>query len=254
MTDTTARHPLRSVVKGPYNDLTPTAFRFRMALLAIDVITVLYFVISTFFPENNALHLVDVLIGLFYLGELLARVWIEDRALRFIFHPLTLLDMAVIGSLFAPFFVGNLIYLRLLRTLRLIHSYSVLEELRRNSSYIRRHVEVILAITHLIVFLFVTTAIIYIQQNAINPQIENYLDALYFAVATLTTTGYGDITLVGVEGRVLAIVMMIVGVSLFIRLLQAVFQPRDNNAEEETSPQHCPHCGAPLNEKLSNDQ
>ena len=43
----------------------------------------------------------------------------------------------------------------------------------------------------------------------------NYIDALYFTVATLTTTGFGDITLTGTEGRVLSIVMMIVGITCF---------------------------------------
>ena len=34
-----------------------------------------------------------------------------------------------------------------------------------------------------------------------DPAIGNYLDALYFTVATLTTTGFGDITLTGTTGR-----------------------------------------------------
>jgi Ion channel len=47
----------------------------------------------------------------------------------------------------------------------------------------------------------------------------------YFTVATLTTTGFGDITLVGTEGRLLAIVMMSVGISLFLRMVQVLFRP-----------------------------
>lgn len=43
--------------------------------------------------------------------------------------------------------------------------------------------------------------------------IGNYIDALYFTVAMLTTTGFGDITLPGTAGRLLSILMMIVGVS-----------------------------------------
>ena len=239
---------LRLRIRGLYENLSPAGFKFRMALLSIDIITVLYFVASTFVPHTGILRIIDIAIGIFFLGELLVRVWIRDRAIRFIFHPMTLLDMAVIASLFAPVFVGNLLYLRLLRTLRLFHSYAVLEELRRNSSYIRKHVEVIISATHLTVFLFITTALIYVLQKDSNPLIGNYLDALYFSVATLTTTGYGDITLVGTEGRILAIAMMVIGVSLFIRLLQALFQPRDNNSEDTTgeSPTHCPHCGASL--------
>ena len=248
MSDDVQQRGVRQTIKGLYEDLSPAGFKFRMALLSIDIVSVLYFVASTFVPHTGVLRLVDMAIGVFFLCELLVRVWIRERPMRFVFHPLTLLDMAVIASLFAPVFVGNLLYLRLLRTLRLFHSYAVLEELRINSSYIRKHVEVIISATHLIVFLFITTALIYVLQKDANPLINNYLDALYFATATLTTTGYGDITLVGPEGRLLAIAMMVIGVSLFIRLLQALFQPRDNNADDGAvaSSTHCPHCGAPL--------
>jgi voltage-gated potassium channel len=47
-------------------------------------------------------------------------------------------------------------------------------------------------------------AIVYETQHRRNPAIGNYIDALSFTVATLTATGFGDITLTGTEGRLLA--------------------------------------------------
>ena len=58
-----------------------------------------------------------------------------------------------------------------------------------------------------------------------NDQINNYADALYFTVTALTTTGFGDITLQGTSGRLLSVVVMIVGVTLFLRLAQVLFRP-----------------------------
>ena len=69
------------------------------------------------------------------------------------------------------------------------------------------------------------TALVFETQVGINPLIGNYLDALYFTVATLTTTGFGDITMQGNIGRLLSVFIMIFGVSLFIRLIQTVFRP-----------------------------
>ena len=57
-------------------------------------------------------------------------------------------------------------------------------------------------------FLFVTTGFIYETQHAHNPGIHNYIDALYFTVAALTTTGFGDITLPGTLGRLISIIIM----------------------------------------------
>ncbi len=50
---------------------------------------------------------------------------------------------------------------------------------------------------YLAVFLFIMTGFVYQTQHWRNPAIANYFDALYFTVAALTTTGFGDITLQG---------------------------------------------------------
>ena len=41
------------------------------------------------------------------------------------------------------------------------------------------------------------TGFVYETQHGRNPEIGNYVDALYFTVTALTTTGFGDITLQG---------------------------------------------------------
>ena len=89
------------------------------------------------------------------------------------------------------------IRLRVLRTLRLLHSYQLLARLRADSAWFRCNEELTIALVHLIIFLFVMTAVVYETQHWSNPQIANYVDALYFTVTALTTTGFGDITLSG---------------------------------------------------------
>jgi voltage-gated potassium channel len=94
--------------------------------------------------------------------------------------------------------------------------------LREDSTFFRRNEEVIFAVTNLAVFIFVMTAIVYETQKFRNPQIANYADALYFTVTALTTTGFGDITLSGTTGRLITVVIMIFGVTLFFNLARAL--------------------------------
>jgi hypothetical protein len=54
--------------------------------------------------------------------------------------------------------------------------------------------------------------VVYETQHWRNPEIANYVDAL-FTVGALTTTGFGDITLKGSLGRLIAILIMIFGVT-----------------------------------------
>ena len=73
-----------------------------------------------------------------------------------------------------------------------------------------------------------------------------------FTVTTLTTTGFGDITPMGTWGRMLAVGVMIFGVSLFLRLLQVLFRPTKVRHEcaqcglllHDPDAVHCKHCGA----------
>ena len=69
-----------------------------------------------------------------------------------------------------------------------------------------------------------------------HPGLGSYIDALYFTVSTLTTTGYGDVLLPGAWGKVLSIVTMLAGVTLFFRLGQALLKPRKVRFP-------CPTCG-----------
>lgn len=55
--------------------------------------------------------------------------------------------------------------------------------------------------------------------------IGNYIDALYFTAAMLTTTGFGYITLPATAGRLPSILMMIVVLALFVRIVQVLFRP-----------------------------
>jgi voltage-gated potassium channel len=80
------------------------------------------------------------------------------------------------------------------------------------------------------------TGVVYQTQHWRNPGIANYVDALYFTVTALTTTGFGDITLQGAWGRIISIIIMIFGITLFLRLIQALVRPY--------KVQHaCPACG-----------
>ncbi len=57
-------------------------------------------------------------------------------------------------------------------------------------------------------------AIFNVEADAVGANITSFGDALWWAVVTVTTVGYGDITPVTVTGSIIAVGMMIVGISL----------------------------------------
>jgi voltage-gated potassium channel len=234
-----------------YEGESRRSVRFRYGLLLFDVATIVFLVLTSFIDGSPVLELVDAAIGIIIFADFIARLLVSRHRFHDLLHPLGLADIAVIISFLAPVSGHGLGFLRALRALRLFRSYRIASRMKRDFPFVRRNYETIIAGTHLFVFLFVMTAVVYETQHQHNPAIGNYVDALYFTVATLTTTGFGDITLPGTTGRLLSIVMMIVGVSLFVRMAQVLFRPRRMNdkcascglSEHETDAVHCKRCG-----------
>ena len=234
-----------------YRDQTPRAQRYRYGLLVFDCLTILFVIVTSFLERQAWIVWVDVVLGLIIAAEFAVRARVEWNGGRFLGRVSTWTDVIAILSFLGPLFGGNLGFLRVLRTLRLLHTYELLARLRKDVGWFRRNEEVALAAVNLFVFLFVMTGLIYAAQGATNPDIGNYADALYFTVTTLTTTGFGDITLQGTWGRMLAVAVMIFGVTLFLRLVQVLLRPAKVREEcpdcglylHDADAVHCKHCG-----------
>jgi voltage-gated potassium channel len=237
-----------------YESDAPTAHRFRYALLAFDIVTILFIVATTFVRGSSTLEWVDIVFGVLILLDFLARLVISRNRLRELAHPASWADMAAIVSFLAPIAGEAAGFLRILRTVRLLHTYQLLARLRKDSNWFRRHEDVVLAVVNLFVFLFVMSGIVYASQYGRNPGINNYVDALYFTVTALTTTGFGDITLEGTFGRFISIVIMILGVTLFLMLVRLLLQPAKVRfrcptcalLRHDADAVHCKACGTIL--------
>jgi voltage-gated potassium channel len=228
---------LRITLRRLFYGHRPAAVYFQAGLLILDISALAYFLTTTFVADAPWLRLVDLMLGLLLLLEFLGRLAAHRHPMHYLDNAAALIDVVVILSLFWSALFSNLAFLRVARTARLLRSYNVLGRLKQLSPAIRRHEEVITAALDLAVFMLMVSSIVYVTQHAANPRIENFLDALYFTVTTLSTTGFGDITLDGASGRLLSIAIMVVGISLFFRLAQAVFRQGGKVRHR------CPHCG-----------
>jgi voltage-gated potassium channel len=237
-----------------YESDARAALRFRYGLLAFDIFTVLFIVFTSFSPGNATLEWLDIVFGVLILLDFLARLVISRQRVRELAHPASWADMAAIVSFLAPIAGEAAGFLRILRTVRLLHTYQLLARLRQDSLWFRRHEDVILATVNLFVFLFVMSGIVYASQYGRNPGINNYVDALYFTVTALTTTGFGDITLQGTFGRFISIIIMILGVTLFLMLVRVLLQPTKVRfrcptcalLRHDADAVHCKACGTIL--------
>ncbi|CAN5437943.1 potassium channel family protein [soil metagenome] len=245
---------IRERIQRLYFGADAQARTFRYGLICFDVITIALFLISPLGGHQDWMIALDLVIGVLLTVEFVARLYAQRSPLRHLLSVTTAADLIVIGSLLLPLFLDNFAFLRIARALRLLRSYHLLRDLRADSAWFRQHEDIVQRTVNLVVFIFIVTSVVYVTQHNVNAQISSYVDALYFTITTLTTTGFGDITLAGPGGRLLAVFIMIAGVGLFLRLLQAIFRPNKVRFAcpdcallvHDADAVHCKHCGRVL--------
>ena len=135
--------------------------------------------------------------------EYLVRLWFAKDQWRFIKQ--NWFDLLAILPLDSVFPLARL--MRLARLIRLFKSSPLLWSAVTSKS-------VRLILLFLLVFMLWSSAGFYFLEKGKNPVIHSFGDALWWAVVTTTTVGYGDIAPVTSAGRMIAVVLIISGVAL----------------------------------------
>ncbi|MBB3972866.1 potassium channel family protein [Hansschlegelia beijingensis] len=246
------RSPLRRRLNRLYHGETPAALRFQCAVVAVDLAIIGFFLATPLLGDGPVFLWLDYSIALLVGLDLAARALAADDLRRWLKRPDVWVDGFIFVTLLAPLWIVNLGFLRVLRLWTLSRSPVVWRPMRR-AGYAHWE-DATRAVVNLTTFLFVTTGFVYTFFANRADGIEGYVDALYFTVATVTTTGFGDVTLPGPWGRLTSVVAMIVGISLFVRLAQAIFRPRKVTfscpqcalMRHEPDAVHCKACGHQL--------
>ncbi|MDB5529225.1 MAG: potassium channel family protein [Devosia sp.] len=244
---------LRSTLRLLYHSQSPKAQRFQFTVLIVDLAIIAFFVVTPLLRDNPAFLWIDYSIAGLLLLDLAARVLASTDILRWLRQLPVIVDIFILLTLLAPTLFFNLGFLRILRLWTLSRSSNIWRPLKKRG--LGGYQDTIQAVINLLVFLFVVTGFVYTAFANRADGIAGYIDALYFTVATVTTTGFGDITLPGTWGKLASIVIMIIGISLFVRLAQSIFRP---NKVQFPCPQcglqkhdpdavHCKACGHILN-------
>lgn len=139
------------------------------------------------------------------------------RRLRYLFSPMAIVDLLAISPFYLQtFFALDLRFLRVLRLLRVV-------KLTRYSSALGRLVEVFqlqrkaLAASFFVlsVAVVMSASVVYVVEHPSQPDAFGSIpDAMWWAVCTLTTVGYGDVTPITPLGKLVASCIQIVGIGM----------------------------------------
>lgn len=167
---------------------------------------------------KDILRTLEIVIVSIFTIEYVARLVVADNKRAFVFSFFGIIDLLAI----LPFYLSTGIDLRSLRAFRLLRLVRILKLVRYSAAIRRFHTAFLIAKEELALFLFTALIILYLAGVGIyyfefpaQPDVfSSIFHSLWWAVATLTTVGYGDIYPITVGGKLFTFVVLIVGLGV----------------------------------------
>ena len=247
-------------VAAPGDSLSRALDIFLVTLIGLNVVAMVVGTVPAIDARfRGQLAVFEIASVVVFTGEYLARLW-SARAdprfsgsggrMRFAGSPMAIIDLLAVLPFWLPF-VG--VDLRVLRVLRLFRIFRI-AKLTRYSAALQvladvaraRRVELALAASMGGMVLLVASTLMYFAEHEVQPEAFSSIPAaMWWAVATLTTVGYGDVVPVTVLGRLLGASIAVAGIGMFALptgILGAAFT-EELQARRTRTPGSCPACG-----------
>lgn len=158
---------------------------------------------------DDAFKSIDYFVWAVFVVEYLIKLYLAPSRRRFFRrHLVDLLVVAV--PMFRP-----LRLLRLLRVLTLARAGLILTSALRRTRELLTHQGLHFVLLSVLAIILVCSAMeLAFERHATGANIHNFADALWWAIVTVTTVGYGDTYPVTAGGRGVAVVLMLTGIGL----------------------------------------
>ena len=251
---------------GQDKDYVSKAFdAFIIFLILFNTILV----IAGTFPISDEVRSIFIRIemscGVVFTIEYLLRIWTApflypevtshfQARVKYVTSAMAIIDLLAILPTYMPMFLpSNLRVLRLLRTLRLLRLLKMnryTNSLQKLFAILRKNRDELFS-SMIICLILMTMASVFMYEAEHDVQPTVFKDAFsgfWWAIATLTTIGYGDIYPVTTLGKMLSGVIAILGIGLVAiptGIISAGFMDYEEEEKEnnEEHYQYCPYCG-----------
>lgn len=213
------------------NAVSRTANGFLMVLIVLNVLAVMLETVEPLATKYAIFfHAFLVFSVSVFTLEYLLRLWTCTEEpfgkyaqpllgrLRYMMSPLTIVDLlAIIPFYLSMFFAVDLRFIRVFRLLWIIKIMRYLPAMATLVHVLKRERRTLAAaLVLMLVMLFFAASLMYFAEHEIQPEaFASIPHALWWGVATLTTVGYGDVVPQSVIGRMLGMIIMLLGIAMF---------------------------------------
>lgn len=232
-------------------------FIYTMIVLSIGVLmlstvtsvydaNIKYF--NTFTNIIMPIFIIEYILRVMASGKLKKYKGVKGK-IKYIFSPYAIIDLlAILPYLLINVgldstFIRSLRLLRIFRLLRVKKYAKFVETLRNIFSTKKEEFLVLLFFT--VITLLILSSIVYQLEHDAQPEaFSNIFQTLWWAVATLTTVGYGDIYPITISGKIVTAIISVLGIALIAipggmlasEFIQSISKEKDKNTNS------CPSC------------
>jgi voltage-gated potassium channel len=181
---------------------------FIQFLIVLSIITFSIETLPKLKPQTREiLNSLEIFCVVIFSLEYIARIYVADKKLKFVFSFFGLIDLLAI----LPFYLSFGVDLRSLRVLRMFRLFRLLKLVRYNKAMrhftramlmAREQIILFMAVTLVLIY-FAAVGIYYFENEAQPDHFASIFDSLWWSIVTLTTVGYGDVYPITLGGRIL---------------------------------------------------
>lgn len=258
---------------------TPAGKRFDIVLMIAIVVSILITIFDSMFVNywaTLALVILEYLLTAFFTFEYLARIYCSPKPRAYALSFFGIIDLLSILPMYLGFFVHGARFMIVLRSFRLIRvfrifklftflqeGYLLLESIKQSL----RKISVFFLFV-LIIVICLGTVMYMVECDEPGTQFTDIPTSIYWAIVTMTTVGYGDITPITTLGRFFSAIVMLLGYTIIAvptgivsaSMIQASHDaanrvcPNCGKAGHDVTATHCKYCGSQLEEALQEPQ
>lgn len=231
---------------------TPSGKWFDIALLVLILISIIVVMLESIESLRadylELLHTIEWIITILFLIDYILRIYCVTKPVKYITSFYGVIDLMSILPSFLAFFIAggqSLMVIRGLRLLRvfrifklgtfLIHGNIIVDSMRQSRG------KIAVFMYFIMIMLMIIGATMYLVEGNENEGFSNIPASIYWAVVTMTTVGYGDVTPLTNLGKFLSALVMILGYAV-IAVPTGIVSASMIDPSRKVNGQACPHC------------
>lgn len=232
---------------------TAAGRNFDVALflfIIISIVVVLFESVEIYRIEYQVFfRTVEWILTIIFLIEYILRLYSVRKPLHYALSFYGIIDLLAILPSFLAFFVAagqSLIVIRALRLLRVFRIFKlgsfmaqgnvIMESINQSKG------KIAVFLYFIVILVLIIGSMMYVIEGGRNESFDSIPTSIYWAIVTLTTVGYGDITPSTNIGKFMSAVVMILGYAV-IAVPTGIVSASMINQSRKVNGQACPHCG-----------